>query len=249
MKSIFTIVGGGAGLVRRARARPSARTAVRPRGACRAVEQQLAAQSAPSAREIQSRWTPTSPRRRPTRRWSAARGSAGYDGGFWIRGGSFLLKINLTLQTRYEYFDWDDNGDRAQPGRRPLGLLAPARDAEVLGRRDLRHPLLRRARVRPRRLVFDNVDGDRARSPATLHGDLGTARAASSRRDGADYGIAREAWIEYEAAPAARVPHGSRQDGGHPPADDAPRDAAVRRHLAGVGLHRHDDARLHRPQP
>ena len=27
-------------------------------------------------------------------------GQAGYDGGFWIRGGSFLMKINLTLQTR-----------------------------------------------------------------------------------------------------------------------------------------------------
>ena len=24
-------------------------------------------------------------------------GQAGYDGGFWIRGGSFLMKINLTL--------------------------------------------------------------------------------------------------------------------------------------------------------
>jgi hypothetical protein len=35
-------------------------------------------------------------------------GSAGYDSGFWIRGGDFSLKINLTLQARYEAFDWDD---------------------------------------------------------------------------------------------------------------------------------------------
>jgi hypothetical protein len=36
-------------------------------------------------------------------------GSAGYDGGFWIRGGDFSLKINLTLQARYEAFDFDDS--------------------------------------------------------------------------------------------------------------------------------------------
>ena len=97
-----------------------------------------------------------------TRTWRLARrtrrsvvggpGQAGYDGGFWIRGGSFLLKINLTIQTRFEYFDWDDSDVEPSPGRRPVGLLAPARHAEVLGRRDLRHPLLRRARVRPPRV-------------------------------------------------------------------------------------------------
>ena len=36
-------------------------------------------------------------------------GSAGYDAGFWIRGGDFLLRINLTLQARYEWFDYDDD--------------------------------------------------------------------------------------------------------------------------------------------
>jgi hypothetical protein len=35
-------------------------------------------------------------------------GSAGYDAGFWIRGGDFSLRINLTLQARYELFDFDD---------------------------------------------------------------------------------------------------------------------------------------------
>jgi len=34
-------------------------------------------------------------------------GSAGYDQGFWIRGGDFMLRINLTLQARYEYFAYD----------------------------------------------------------------------------------------------------------------------------------------------
>ena len=35
-------------------------------------------------------------------------GSAGYDNGFWIRGGDFLLRANVTLQARYESFDWDE---------------------------------------------------------------------------------------------------------------------------------------------
>ena len=35
-------------------------------------------------------------------------GTAGYDAGFWIRGGDFLLRINLTLQARFEAFDFDE---------------------------------------------------------------------------------------------------------------------------------------------
>jgi len=51
-------------------------------------------------------------------------GSAGYDGGFWIRGGDMLLRINLTLQARYEWFDMDNDeegrlGDFLVPGERP----------------------------------------------------------------------------------------------------------------------------------
>lgn len=34
-------------------------------------------------------------------------GSAGYDAGFWIRGGDFSLRINVTLQARYEWFQFD----------------------------------------------------------------------------------------------------------------------------------------------
>ncbi|MGE0193840.1 MAG: hypothetical protein AB7T63_17585 [Planctomycetota bacterium] len=36
-------------------------------------------------------------------------GSAGYDNGFWIRGGDFLLRANVTLQARFEAFDWDES--------------------------------------------------------------------------------------------------------------------------------------------
>src|SRR6188474_1403818 len=52
-------------------------------------------------------------------------GSAGYDGGFWIRGGSFLLKINLTLQARFEYFDWDDRDAEPAPGGDLSGFSLP----------------------------------------------------------------------------------------------------------------------------
>ena len=35
-------------------------------------------------------------------------GSAGYDDGFWIRGGDFLLRTNVTLQARFEVMDYDE---------------------------------------------------------------------------------------------------------------------------------------------
>ncbi|MDJ0973516.1 MAG: porin [Planctomycetota bacterium] len=38
-------------------------------------------------------------------------GSAGYDAGFWIRGGDFMLRINATLQARFEANDWDNEDD------------------------------------------------------------------------------------------------------------------------------------------
>ena len=76
-------------------------------------------------------------------------GSAGYDAGFWIRGGDFLLRINLTLQARYEYFDRDNTDEEGSLGDievgdgescrdpvarwRSLRLLDAARDAQALG--------------------------------------------------------------------------------------------------------------------
>jgi hypothetical protein len=40
-------------------------------------------------------------------------GGAGYDRGFWIRGGDFSLRINATLQARWEAQTWDP----VEPGR------------------------------------------------------------------------------------------------------------------------------------
>jgi hypothetical protein len=64
-------------------------------------------------------------------------GSAGSDSGFWIRGGDFSLKINLTLQARYEAIDWDE----VEPG--DLG-----QDPEDLGGGDLSGFSLPRATVK-----------------------------------------------------------------------------------------------------
>ena len=50
-------------------------------------------------------------------------GSAGYDAGFWIRGGDFDLKINLTIQARFESYDWDAN--EPLPGRDLSGWSLP----------------------------------------------------------------------------------------------------------------------------
>ena len=60
-------------------------------------------------------------------------GATGYDGGFWIRGGALLLKINLTLQTRYEAFRWDDNDDEAQPGGDLSGFSLPRATLKLSG--------------------------------------------------------------------------------------------------------------------
>jgi hypothetical protein len=51
-------------------------------------------------------------------------GSAGYDDGFWIRGGDFLLRANLTLQARFEAMDYDESQPPETGGFNPNGLVA-----------------------------------------------------------------------------------------------------------------------------
>src|SRR5678815_541797 len=89
------------------------------------VEQQLAQQGAPSARETQSAVDAYLASSTGDASLVGGCGSAGYDGGFWIRGGSFLLKINLTIQARYEWFDWDDDADEPRPGGDLSGWSLP----------------------------------------------------------------------------------------------------------------------------
>jgi hypothetical protein len=58
-------------------------------------------------------------------------GSAGYDAGFWIRGGDFLLRINLTLQARFESFDWDEQ--EIEPGGDLSGYSLPRATVKLSG--------------------------------------------------------------------------------------------------------------------
>jgi hypothetical protein len=58
-------------------------------------------------------------------------GSAGYDAGFWIRGGDFLLRINVTLQARFESFDWDEF--EPEPGGDLSGYSLPRATVKLSG--------------------------------------------------------------------------------------------------------------------
>ncbi|MBL9089194.1 MAG: hypothetical protein JNM10_18795, partial [Planctomycetia bacterium] len=60
------------------------------------------ADTAPASREVQSAVDAYLASSKADASLVGGAGQAGYDGGFWIRGGSFLMKINLTLQTRWE---------------------------------------------------------------------------------------------------------------------------------------------------
>jgi len=67
----------------------------------------LADDSAPTARDVQAAVDSYLASASQDATLVGGPGSAGYDQGFWIRGGDFLLRINLTLQARYEWFDYD----------------------------------------------------------------------------------------------------------------------------------------------
>ena len=81
--------------------------------------------AAPSSREVQTAVDAYLASAKADTSLVGGAGSAGYDGGFWIRGGSFLMKINLTLQTRWEWFDWDDTEAEPSPGGDLSGFSLP----------------------------------------------------------------------------------------------------------------------------
>ena len=67
------------------------------------------ADAQPSARDIQAAVDSYLASNQQETNLVGGPGSAGYDQGFWIKGGDFSLKINLTLQARYEAWIWDDS--------------------------------------------------------------------------------------------------------------------------------------------
>lgn len=149
------------------------------------VEQQLAA---PSAREIQSSVDAYLASAQADATLVGGAGQAGYDGGFWIRGGMFLLKINLTLQTRFEYFDWNKKAAEPRPGGDLSGFSVPRAQLKFSGDAtcDIHYFLM---------LEFGHVV-----SP-TEHFQGETLAPVSVFSNDAFGNEMLEGWIEYETSP------------------------------------------------
>jgi hypothetical protein len=123
-------------------------------------------------------------------------GQAGYDGGFWIRGGSFLMKINLTLQARWEGFDWDDTAREPSPGGDLSGFSLPRATLKFSG--DATCDVHYYAE-----LEFGH-SGHYLEIPQnrSFVGTLGLLNQQTfDDQFGVEYGTLREGWIEYETSP------------------------------------------------
>ncbi len=200
MKSIFTIMAAGLCLgAAPALAGECANGMCALPAPAASVETVLAAQTTPSARELQSNVDAYLASSKSDATLVGGAGSAGYDGGFWIRGGTFLMKINLTLQTRFEYFDWDEKQNEANDGGDLSGFSLPRVTLKFSGDATCDVHYYAELEFGHSGSYFDNSTA-RGSIPANLDGRLQDAQQLFVI-GGPDYGIAREAWIEYEAAP------------------------------------------------
>ena len=133
-------------------------------------------------------------------------GSAGYDGGFWIRGGSFLLKTNLTLQTRYEYFDWNDRSAEPQPGGDLSGFSLPRATVKFSGDATCDIHYYTELEFGHAGSLFNESNNEGgSQFFFSDNGLVGTNQAIAqgfAQTSEQYYGVLREGWIEYEAAPA-----------------------------------------------
>ncbi|MBL9086246.1 MAG: hypothetical protein JNM10_03820, partial [Planctomycetia bacterium] len=130
-------------------------------------------------------------------------GQAGYDGGFWIRGGSFLMKINLTLQTRWEGFDWDDTAVEPAPGGDLSGFSLPRATLKFSGDATCDVHYYAELEFGHSGVWLDNGNG--GMSLTTAFAFAGAPQRNDDRIPTASelYGTLREGWIEYETSPYA----------------------------------------------
>ena len=140
-------------------------------------------------------------------------GSAGYDSGFWIRGGDFTLRINLTLQARYEYFafDKDESGHPTIDGDigiEPLGAIGDLDDLFVPGGGDLSGFSLPRALLKFSgtapcnmryyvEMDFGHHGGTLYGMPWLYHAYLAAPNGGVFMNNTYQYSNTREAWIEW----------------------------------------------------
>jgi hypothetical protein len=133
-------------------------------------------------------------------------GQAGYDGGFWIRGGSFLMKINLTLQTRWEGFDWDDSAVEPSPGGDLSGFSLPRATLKFSGDATCDVHYYAELEFGHSGLWLDNENGFKTLTSqfGLLNQGGGLAGIREAFGSPSDYyGLLREGWIEYESCPYA----------------------------------------------
>jgi hypothetical protein len=129
-------------------------------------------------------------------------GQAGYDGGFWIRGGSFLLKINLTIQGRWEGFDWDDTAAEPGPGGDLSGFSVPRATLKLSGDATCDVHYYAELEMGHSGTLFDN----NANRDDSIIGDLYERFIfGPNEQPTVSYGVLREGWIEYESSPYLAV--------------------------------------------
>ncbi len=127
-------------------------------------------------------------------------GSAGYDGGFWLRGGEFSLKLGLTLQARYEAVDLDDS----HPFEGPDGIGGD------LSGFSLPRATLKFSGTAPcnicyyMELEFGHV-GEFAEGLAEFMGDESESNLGPSGGQSFNFDNTREAWIEWCYCPSFNV--------------------------------------------
>ncbi len=132
-------------------------------------------------------------------------GSAGYDGGFWIRGGSFLLKINLTIQARYEYWDWDDKAAEADPGGDLSGFSVPRVTLRLSGDATCDVSYYASLEFGHHGTGFDLNDPVGLMDYPDIAAFTGGQGAAGVDEQAFDGDPLREAWIQYEVCPQAAI--------------------------------------------
>ena len=163
-----------------------------------AVERALDAQAAPSARDIQTSVDSYLASAKSDTSLVGGCGSAGYDGGFWIRGGTFLLKINLTIQTRWEGFQWNDEPASPSPGGDLSGFSLPRVTLKLSGDATCDVRYYAELEFGHSGSSLDNSVGRNLSYGGLFFRFLNPTAPANAVPD---LGVAREAWIEYEAAP------------------------------------------------
>ncbi|MCC7139549.1 MAG: hypothetical protein IT460_14090 [Planctomycetes bacterium] len=179
-----------------------------PAWASECVGGRCAIDATPSAREVQTAVDAYLASAKADASLVGGAGSAGYDGGFWIRGGSFLMKINLTLQTRWEWFDWDDTAWEPSPGGDLSGFSLPRATLKFSGDATCDVHYYAELEFGHSGLWIDNESG--FESITTYLAEAGSGRFTqvapidqNSVTASEYYGLLREGWIEYEAAPQA----------------------------------------------